>query len=31
MKEALENEQKYHTARLWQIGFFALNNTATNM
>jgi len=31
MKGALENEQKYHTAKLWQIGCFALNNTATNM
>lgn len=27
----LESEQKYHTAKLWQIGFFALNNMATNI
>ncbi|WP_209123815.1 MFS transporter [Alkalihalobacillus sp. BA299] len=25
------NEEKYHTAKLWQIGCFALNNTATNI
>ncbi|WP_085993645.1 MFS transporter [Oceanobacillus senegalensis] len=26
-----EGVQQYHSAKLWQIGFFALNNTATNM
>ncbi|GEN45984.1 MFS transporter [Alkalibacillus haloalkaliphilus] len=25
------NEQNYHQAKLWQIAFFALNNTATNI
>jgi Na+/melibiose symporter-like transporter len=25
------NNQQYHTAKLWQIGFFALNNTSTNL
>ena len=28
---AIEKEQKYNRAKLWQIGFFALNNTATNL
>lgn len=27
----MESENQYHSAKLWQIGFFALNNTATNM
>lgn len=26
----MESGHKYNTAKLWQIGFFALNNTATN-
>jgi Na+/melibiose symporter-like transporter len=25
------NNQQYHTARLWQIGFFTLNNTSSNL
>ncbi len=29
--ENSKNEPKYHTAKNWQIGLFALNNTATNM
>lgn len=29
--EIVENRQQYNTAKLWQIGFFALNNTATNI
>ncbi|PAV30620.1 glucuronide permease [Virgibacillus profundi] len=28
---AVESGQKYNKAKLWQIGFFALNNTATNI
>ncbi|MDQ0256708.1 Na+/melibiose symporter-like transporter [Evansella vedderi] len=28
---AMNNDEKYHTAKLWQIGCFALNNTATNI
>lgn len=28
---ALKNGQNYNTAKMWQIGFFALNNTATNL
>ena len=32
MTTAASNENhKYHKAKLWQIGFFTLNNTATNM
>lgn len=27
----INNNPVYHTAKLWQIGFFALNNTATNI
>ncbi|MCL7748574.1 MFS transporter [Halalkalibacter alkaliphilus] len=27
----VNQEEKYHTAKKWQIGFFALNNTATNL
>ncbi|MCM3693691.1 MFS transporter [Neobacillus niacini] len=27
----VENKNQYNTAKLWQIGFFALNNTATNL
>ncbi|MCQ6275638.1 MFS transporter [Bacillus sp. V3B] len=26
-----ENGQQYNSAKLWQVGFFALNNTATNL
>jgi Na+/melibiose symporter-like transporter len=29
--ETVENRQQYNMAKLWQIGFFALNNTATNI
>ncbi|WP_067730595.1 MFS transporter [Oceanobacillus damuensis] len=29
--QTMGSDHKYHTAKLWQIGFFALNNTATNM
>lgn len=25
------NDQQYHTAKLWQIGFFTLNNTSSNL
>lgn len=28
---AIENNHKYNSAKLWQIGFFTLNNTATNL
>ncbi len=28
---SIGKEQQYNTAKLWQIGFFALNNTATNL
>src|SRR5690625_3535042 len=28
---AIENKRKYNSAKLWQIGFFTLNNTATNL
>ncbi|WP_227937745.1 MFS transporter [Alkalihalobacillus deserti] len=28
---SVNNQEKYHTAKLWQIGLFALNNTATNI
>ncbi|MFC2949866.1 MFS transporter [Virgibacillus sediminis] len=28
---AIENGQQYNSAKLWQIGLFALNNTATNL
>ncbi|AXI07648.1 glucuronide permease [Oceanobacillus sp. 143] len=27
----LDSELKYHRSKLWQIGFFTLNNTATNL
>ena len=27
----VESVEKYHTAKMWQIGLFALNNTATNI
>lgn len=30
-KTAAVNNQQYNTAKLWQIGLFALNNTATNL
>lgn len=29
--EGLSEEQTYHSTKLWNIGFFALNNTATNI
>ncbi|MFC4025606.1 MFS transporter [Oceanobacillus longus] len=29
--KTIESGQQYNTAKLWQIGFFALNNTATNL
>ncbi|MGJ9460354.1 MFS transporter [Oceanobacillus sp. CF4.6] len=29
--KTIESNQQYNTAKLWQIGFFALNNTATNL
>jgi Na+/melibiose symporter-like transporter len=29
--EATVNNQQYNKAKLWEIGFFALNNTATNL
>ncbi|GAB3045711.1 MFS transporter [Virgibacillus ainsalahensis] len=28
---AVGNENNYHSAKIWQIAFFALNNTATNL
>src|SRR5690554_148675 len=28
---AIENNHKYNSAKLWQVGFFTLNNTATNL
>ncbi|WP_087973470.1 MFS transporter [Oceanobacillus rekensis] len=28
---AIENNNQYNSAKIWQIGLFALNNTATNM
>lgn len=31
MTTAVMNNEKYNKAKLWEIGFFALNNTATNM
>ncbi|WP_010677487.1 MFS transporter [Bacillus timonensis] len=29
--KTIDNGQSYHTARLWQIGFFTLNNTSSNL
>lgn len=31
MAEELEEGQNYHSTRTWNIGFYALNNTATNI
>jgi Na+/melibiose symporter-like transporter len=31
MTSAAVNNQQYNKAKLWEIGFFALNNTATNL
>ena len=31
MTTAAVNNQQYNKAKLWEIGFFALNNTATNL
>ena len=31
MATAVNTNQEYNRAKLWQIGFFALNNTATNL
>ncbi|WP_068677065.1 MFS transporter [Oceanobacillus sp. Castelsardo] len=31
MSTAVETNKEYNRAKLWQIGFFALNNTATNL
>jgi len=28
---AMKNDKQYHSAKMWQVAFFALNNTATNL